>query len=136
MIHVLIVDDHSHIRRIISNLLHLSPDIEVIAEAENGIEAVKLAQVLNPDVVVMDISMPEMDGFQAIKQFQALNLSLQVVILSTYSNSTFVQRALQLGVQGYVLKRTVVKELPTAIRSASQGQTFLSPLISESIPAS
>lgn len=136
MIQVLIVDDHSHIRRIITTLLQRNPDIEVVDEAVSGSEAIKLAQKLHPDVVVMDISMPDMDGFQAIEQIQALDLPLQFVILSTYSNLAFVRQALQQGVLGYVLKRTAVQELATAIIAAAQGQSFLSPLIAHNFSES
>jgi DNA-binding NarL/FixJ family response regulator len=133
MIHVLIVDDHYHIRRNVRQLLQQAPDIEVIDEAQNGAEAVKLAQALTPDVIVMDISMPDIDGFQAIEQIQALNISTQIVILSMYGNLTFVRRALQQGVKGYVLKRTAVKELVQAIISAWQGKTFLSAPLANSL---
>jgi DNA-binding NarL/FixJ family response regulator len=134
MIQVLIVDDHSHIRRIISNLLQLAPNIEVVDEAVNGAEAVKLAQELSPDVIVMDISMPDMDGFQALEQIQALNIPTEVVILSMYGNGSFVRRALQEGAKGYVLKRTAVKELAQAIVSAWQGQTFVSSALLDNLP--
>jgi DNA-binding NarL/FixJ family response regulator len=134
MIEVLLVDDHSHIRRIVSNLLQLAPEIKVVDEAVNGAEAVKLAQELSPDVIVMDISMPDMDGFQAMEQIQALNLPTEVVILSMYGNDSFVRRALQQGARGYVLKRTAVKELVQAITSAWQGQTFVSPALLDDLP--
>jgi DNA-binding NarL/FixJ family response regulator len=133
MIHVLLVDDHYYIRRIIRRLLQRSPDIEVVDEAQSGTEAVKLAQALSPDVIVMDISMHDMNGFQAIQQIQALNIPTQIVILSIHNNLIYVRRALQQGARGYVLKRTAVKELTQAILSVWRGQTFVSPSLAAAL---
>lgn len=133
MIHVLIVDDHYQVRRSVRLLLQQVPDIQVVDEAPNGREGIKLAQALAPDVIVMDISMPDMDGFQTIKQLQALDIPTKIVILSMYGNLTFVKKALQQGVRGYVLKRSAVKELVQAIKSVWQGRTYLSPVIANSL---
>jgi two-component system, NarL family, response regulator LiaR len=133
MIHVLIVDDHHHMRRNVRRLLQQEPGIQVVDEASNGREGVELAQALNPDVIVMDIAMPDMDGFQAIEQIQKLGIPAKIVILSMYANLTFVRRALQQGVKGYVLKRTAVKELAQAIKTAWQGRTYLSPALADTL---
>ena len=133
MIHVLIVDDHHHMRRNVRRLLQQEPDIQVVDEASNGREGVRLAQTHNPDVIVMDIAMPDMDGFQAIEQIQKLGIPAKIVILSMYANLTFVQRALQQGVKGYVLKRTAVKELAHAIKSVWQDRIYLSPALADTL---
>jgi DNA-binding NarL/FixJ family response regulator len=133
MIHVLIVDDHHQMRRNVRRLLQQEPDIQVVDEASNGREGIELAQTLNPDVIVMDIAMPDMDGFQTIKQLQKLGIPAKIVILSMYANLIFVRRALQQGVKGYVLKRTAVKELAQAIQAAWQDRTYLSPALADTL---
>jgi DNA-binding NarL/FixJ family response regulator len=133
MIHVLIVDDHHHMRRNVRRLLQQEADIQVVDEASNGREGVDLAQVHNPDVIVMDITMPDMDGFQAIEQIQKLGIPAKIIILSMYANLTFVRRALQQGVKGYVLKRTAVKELAQAIKTAWQDNIYLSPALANTL---
>jgi len=131
MIRVILADDHHLVRQGIRSLLEKTGDIEILAEAENGQEAVKLAERLAPDVLVMDIAMPRLNGIQAAEQIRSLGLATQVVILSMYSDETLVRHALRAGVRGYLLKRSVVEELLLAIRAAMRGEIYLSPAISQ-----
>lgn len=133
MIRVVIADDHHLVRQGIRALLDNADDITVIGEAATGQEAVELAEKLQPDVVVMDISMPRLDGTQATERILSLNTSTQVIILSMHSDTTLVQQLLRRGVKGYLLKRSITEELLLAIRSASKGEIYLSPTISDSV---
>jgi DNA-binding NarL/FixJ family response regulator len=133
MIDVIIADDHHLVRKGIRALLESVPDIRVVGEAATGQEAVELAEKHRPHVVVMDISMPRLDGAQATERILNLNLPTQVVILSMHSDSILAQQLLRQGVKGYLLKHSIADELPLAIRAASQGQVYLSPAISESV---
>lgn len=130
MINVMVVDDHHLVRQGIRSLLEKADDIQVIAEAADGMEAVKLAGQLKPDVVVMDILMPVMNGTQAAEQMRSLASPPQVILLTMYSDATLVQRALRSGVRGYLLKRSVVEELLIAVRAAERGEIYLSPMVS------
>ncbi len=136
MIRVLIAEDHHLVRQGIRALLEKSNDIEVIAEAQDGQEAVEQAVQLKPDVIVMDHSMPRLNGSQATEQIRAQRLPSQVVILSMYSDEALVREALRCGAKGYLLKRSVAEELLLAVHAASRGETFLSSTISGSIVAS
>jgi DNA-binding NarL/FixJ family response regulator len=131
MIRVILADDHHLVRQGIRSLLEKTGDIQILAEAENGQEAVKLAERLAPDVLVMDIAMPRLNGIQAAEQIRSLGLATRVVILSMYSDETVVRHALRVGVRGYLLKRSVVEELLLAIRAAIRGEIYLSPAISQ-----
>lgn len=133
MIRVIIADDHHLVRQGIKALLQSCDDIEVIGEAATGHEAVELARELDPHVVVMDIAMPRMDGSQASEQILDLGKHIEVVILSMHSDALLAQQLLRQGVKGYLLKNSIGEELPMAVRSASQGQLYLSPAISDSV---
>ncbi|MBN1886648.1 MAG: response regulator transcription factor [Thermoflexales bacterium] len=135
MIRVVIVDDHHLVRQGIRALLEREADIQVVGEAESGAEVVKLVESSRPDVVVMDISMPRMDGTLATEQLHTLYPQTPVVILSMYSDEALVRRALQIGARGYLLKRSVTEELLLAIRAAARGELYLSPAISSSVVA-
>ena len=128
-IRVLVADDHTLVRRGIRALLEHADGIEVVGEAENGQEALALVKRLQPDVVVMDISMPELDGIKATEQIHALGISTHVVILSMYANVDLVKQALQNGASGYVLKRSATEELLQAVRTAQAGKIYLSALL-------
>jgi DNA-binding NarL/FixJ family response regulator len=133
MISVIVVDDHHLVRQGIRSLLEKAPDIQVVGEAADGIEAVKLAQQQKPDVVVMDILMPNLNGTQAAERMRSLNPAPRVILLTMYSDTTLVQQALRYGVRGYLLKRSVVEELLLAVRAAAHGDLYLSPAISSSL---
>jgi DNA-binding NarL/FixJ family response regulator len=133
MISVIVVDDHHLVRQGIRSLLEKAPDIRVVGEAADGIEAVKLAQQLKPDVVVMDILMPNMNGTQAAERMRSMVPAPRVILLTMYSDPTLVQQALRYGVRGYLLKASVVEELLLAVRAAAHGDLYLSPAISSSL---
>ncbi len=135
MIHVLIAEDHLLVRAGIRALLEKAGDIHILGEASNGQEAVELAKDLKPDVLVMDIMMPRLNGIQAAENIQELRLPTHVLLLSMYSDAGFIHKALQSGVKGYVLKSSVSDELLQAVRTVASGQTFLSGPISEMIEA-
>ncbi|MGE5375058.1 MAG: response regulator [Bacteroidota bacterium] len=133
MIHVLIAEDHLLVRAGIRALLEKAGDIHILGEASNGQEAVELVKELKPDVMIMDIMMPRLNGIQASENIQELKLPTYVLLLSMYSDAGFIHRALQCGVKGYVLKSSVSDELLQAVRTVASGQTFLSGPISEMI---
>jgi DNA-binding NarL/FixJ family response regulator len=135
VIRVIVVDDHHLVRQGIRALLEKADDIKVVGEAADGQEAVELVERLAPDVLVMDIAMPRLNGSQAVGRVRALGMATQVVILSMYSDETLVRQALQNGARGYLLKRSVTEELLLAIRAANRGEIYLSPAISQSIVA-
>lgn len=128
-IRVLIADDHALVRESIKAILANEKDIEIVATASGGQEAVDLSEIHHPDVVVMDISMPFMDGIHATQLIRKKVSQTKIVILSMHVNATLVQQALRMGVQGYVLKRQATDELPQAIRTAHQGELFISSAI-------
>lgn len=131
MIRVLIAEDHLMVRAGIRALLEKAGDIHVIGEASNGQEAIDLTETLKPDVLIMDIMMPRMNGIQAAENIRELKLSTHILLLSMYSDEGFVHQALQCGVKGYVLKSSVSDELLWAVRAVASGKTYLSSPISE-----
>jgi DNA-binding NarL/FixJ family response regulator len=135
VIRVIVADDHHLVRQGIRSLLEKADDIEVVGGAADGQEAVELVERLAPDVLVMDIAMPRLNGNQALGRIRGLGAATQVVILSMYSDETLVRQALRNGARGYLLKRSVTEELLLAIRAASRGEIYLSPAISRSVVA-
>ncbi|MDT8306911.1 MAG: response regulator transcription factor [Anaerolineae bacterium] len=134
MIKVVVVDDHDVVRGAVSALLDANDEMEVIGEATNGKEAIAVVEELMPDVVVMDISMPGMDGITATEKITASNgRHTRVVMLSMYASSDLVEQALKNGATGYLLKRSTPAELVKGVVAASQGKRFLSAGISPHI---
>lgn len=131
MIRVLIAEDHLMVRAGIRALLEKAGDIHVMGEASNGQEAIQMAEELKPDVLVMDIMMPRMNGIQASENIRDLKLPTNILLLSMYSDEGFVHQALQCGVKGYVLKSSVSDELLWAVRAVANGKIYLSSPISE-----
>lgn len=131
MIRILIAEDHLMVRAGIRALLEKAGDINILGEASNGQEAVEMTQELKPDVLIMDIMMPRMNGIQAAENIRELKLSTRILLLSMYADAGFIHQALQYGVKGYVLKSSVSDELLQAVRTVANGQTFLSNPISE-----
>ena len=126
-IRILIADDHSVVRQGLKMFLALDPELEVIGEAENGAEAVKLAGELQPDVVLMDLLMPVMDGITAIENIRATMPDVEVLAVTSVLEDTAVIRAIRAGAIGYMLKDTQADELCRAIKAAAAGQVQLSP---------
>ena len=127
---LLLVDSHKIMRDGLRSLIETRSDMEVVGEADNGIRAVELARELLPDVVIMDISMPEMDGIEATKIITDENPKIKVVALSLYSNKQYVIGMLRAGASGYVLKDNAFHDLNAAIRSVLQNKLYLSDKIS------
>jgi len=131
MIEILLADDHRIMRDGLSALLKNEPDIEVIAEADNGREAVEMSRKLKPNVVVMDMSMPGLNGVEATRQILDLDDNVKVLVLSMHADKRFVIGALSAGASGYVLKDCAFEELVRAIHVVAMNQTYLSPSIAD-----
>ncbi len=132
-IRIMLADDHPLLRQALRDVLEKQPDLEVIAEASDGEEAVKLATELNPDVVIMDISMPELNGLEATKQIKANCPAIAVLVLTVHSDSEHILSILQAGAGGYLTKSVYGDEVIYAIRSLVCGETVLSPAVSQQI---
>ena len=128
---ILLVDDHKITRDGLSALIEKQPDMEVIGEAENGRDAVKLVQNMAPDVVIMDISMPDLNGIDATQQILAVSPSTKVIALSMYSDKRYVEGMLSAGVSGYLVKSCAFDELVQAILAVISGKAYLSPNIAD-----
>ena len=132
-IRLLIVDDHAIIRAGLQALLQGVPDIEVVGEATNGREAVDLAGKLNPDVILMDLVLPEMDGIEAIRKIVSNQPKARILVLTTFSGEDKVFPAIKAGAMGYQLKDSSPQELVEAIREVNRGQASLHPLIARKV---
>jgi DNA-binding NarL/FixJ family response regulator len=126
---VLLVDDHTILREGIRSLLSLEPDIEVVGEARDGLEAVEQVPRVKPDVVIMDMVMPRMNGLEATRQIKKRFPDVRILILSMYDDDEYVLQIIQAGASGYVLKRVATEELVNAIREVYKGSSFLYPPI-------
>jgi two-component system response regulator NreC len=127
---ILLADDHIVMRTGLRALLERQPDLEVVGESENGRETVELAASLRPDVVVMDVGMPVLNGIDATKTIVSQNPATAVVILSMHVDESYVMRALSAGARGYLLKDSGAVDLISAIQAVSQGRSFFSPKVS------
>ncbi|HQG13360.1 MAG TPA: response regulator transcription factor [bacterium] len=132
-IKLLLVDDHKIVRDGMRSLLSEGKEISVIGEAENGRQAVALAKELKPDVILMDIAMPDMNGIEAASQIIRENERIKVLILSMHSEKMFVSKAFAAGVSGYLLKDCDIEEILSAIRAVQANQKYISPLIAGTI---
>jgi DNA-binding NarL/FixJ family response regulator len=132
-IRVLLADDHSVLRDGLAALLEAQDGMTVVAHAKDGREAVRKATELKPDVVIMDIVMPELDGIEATRMVRKSSPLTQVVILSMYSTTEHIFRALQAGAKGYLLKESAGAELVAAVRSVHAGRRYLSQKITETV---
>jgi NarL family two-component system response regulator LiaR len=124
-IRVLVVDDHGMVRRGIVAYLKSNADIKVVGEAENGREAVELCEQLAPNVILMDVTMPEMDGVTATRAIKQSRPAIQIIVLTSFPEKALVQDALQAGAIGYLLKNVSGDDLAAAIRAASAGRSTL-----------
>lgn len=125
-IRILIADDHHLVRESIQALLNSQDDMEVVGSVDNGRDVEKMVRQVEPDVVILDVFMPGMNGIRTAERLRNLNLSCHIVILSMYINTTLIQQALKRGAMGYVAKQRAMEELPAAIRSVQAGQQYLS----------
>ena len=130
---VLLVEDHVVVRQGIKALFADEPDLEIVGEADDGREALQRVSELRPDVVLMDISMPGLNGIEATRQIRQSYPDVKVVVLSMHSNEEYVFQVLRAGASGYVLKQSDSSEVLTAIRAAIAGGSFLSPPVSRAV---
>jgi len=132
-ISVLLAEDHTIVRKGLRSLLDKEIGIEVIGEAEDGREAIRKAEELHPDVVVMDIAMPGLNGLEATRQIKKRFPGMKIIILTVHNNEEYVLQTLQAGASGYLVKKAAPSDLISAIRAAYQGESFLSPSISRTV---
>jgi DNA-binding NarL/FixJ family response regulator len=132
-IRIIIADDHEIMREGLRAMIEKQPDMEIVAEAENGRTAVKLAREQKPDVFIMDVSMPDLNGIEATRQIVAEVPKVKVLALSMHSDSQFVSEMLTAGVSGYLLKDCAFEELTRAIYAVFKNQSYLSPSIAHTV---
>jgi DNA-binding NarL/FixJ family response regulator len=130
-IRVLLADDHGLLRKGVRSVLADDAAIVVVGEADDGAQAVQLAEKLNPDVVIMDIAMPRLNGLEAAAQIIRRSKRTAILILSMYSDEEYLMRAVSAGVRGYLLKDSAEPDLPRAVRAVARGETFFSPAIAD-----
>jgi two-component system, NarL family, response regulator NreC len=130
---VLIADDHGVVRKGLRLLLQQYPEIEVVGEAANGREVVQQASELNPNVILMDVAMPLLNGIEAAEQIRRANDQIGVIMLTMHADEGYLLRALNAGVRGYLLKESAEEDLFRAVRAVSQGKPFFSPAITQTL---
>jgi two-component system, NarL family, response regulator NreC len=130
-IRVLLADDHGLLRKGVRSVLAEDADIVVVGEAHDGPQAIRLAQELSPDVVIMDIAMPRLNGLEAATQIARRSRRTAIIILSMYSDEEYLMRAVTAGVRGYLLKDSAEPDLVRAVRAVAIGKTFFSPAVAD-----
>lgn len=133
MIKVLLADDHSLVRAGLRRIIEESEDIEVVAEADDGRTAIQLAREKLPDIAVVDISMPGLDGLEVVSQLKVYRPELPIIILTMHEEEQYVVRAIEAGAMGYVTKRSAPEQLVKAIRQVMSGSRYLTPEASEAL---
>ena len=133
MIRILIADDHAVVAEGLKHLIEAQPDMQVVAIVGDGREAVRRAGELRPEVVLMDLSMPELNGADATRVLLEHQSGCKVIVLSMYAEHEYVRRALRAGAVGYVVKRSAGKDVVDAIRAVQAGQRYLSPLVADAV---
>lgn len=129
-IKIFLADDHTIVRQGLKLILAAQPDIEVVGEAANGREAVELVQKLKPDLVLMDVAMPELNGIEATRRMVEANSRLKILVLSMHKEAVYVREILRAGARGYILKDAIDTELLSAVRSVVRGDGYISPAVS------
>jgi NarL family two-component system response regulator LiaR len=133
VIRVLVVDDHAIIRKGMKAVLEVTPDMQLVGEAENGLEAVELDEKLHPDVILMDLAMPEMDGIEAIQRIRTRRPEARILVLTTFAGEDMIFPAIKAGALGYHLKDSTPEALVEAIRQVYQGEAALHPTIARKV---
>ena len=133
LIRIIVADDHTIVRQGLVRLLEDQPDLEVVGEAINGRVAVEKAMALQPDIVIMDIAMPLMNGIEAAKRIRKHLPNTKILILSMYSHEYYIHELLETGISGYLLKDSSGRDILKAIHAAMKDETFLSPYISKMV---
>jgi two-component system, NarL family, response regulator NreC len=129
-IKILLADDHTIVRQGLKLILSANADLQVVGEAANGNEAVELAHKLKPDMVLMDVAMPELNGIEATRRMVEANPRLRVLVLSMHKEAVYVREILKAGARGYILKDAIDTELLNAVRSVARGDGYISPAVS------
>jgi len=132
-IHILLADDHAVVRQGFKMILAAQPDMEIVGEAGNGREAVELAATLQPDVIVMDVAMPELNGIEATRRLADSSPRTRVLALSMHKDSVYVREILRAGARGYLLKDSIASDLLAAVRAVARGEGYLSPGVSDAV---
>ena len=132
-IRILLADDHTLLRSGIRALLADQPDIQVVGEAEDGRQAVKLANKLHPNVILMDIAMPLLNGLEATRQIKNTHPEINVLVLTMYDHEEYFRQVLEAGASGYIVKRAAASDLVSAIRAVNNGEAVLSPSITRMV---
>jgi two-component system response regulator NreC len=132
-IRILIADDHTIVRQGLARLLEDQPDLEVVGEATHGQAAVETALEVKPDIIIMDIAMPRMNGIEAAKRIRKSLPETKIIILSMYSHEHYIDELLEAGISGYLLKDSSGRDIIKAIHAAIRNETFLSPYISKMV---
>ena len=132
-IRILLADDHAVVRQGFKMILAAQTDMEIVGEAGNGREAVELAESLRPDVVVMDVAMPELNGIEATRRLAASTPRTRVLALSMHKDSVYVREILRAGARGYLLKDAIAGDLLSAVRAVAQGEGYISPGVSDAV---
>src|ERR1043166_1183327 len=130
---ILLADDHAVVRQGFKMLLGAQPDMEIVGEASNGREAVETAEALRPDIVVMDVAMPELNGIEATRRLASSTPHARVIALSMHKDSVYVREILRAGARGYLLKDSGAEDLVSAIRAVARGESYLSPAVSNAV---
>ena len=130
-IRILVADDHAIVREGLGTMLSNQPDMEVVGLATNGREAIRMVDQYQPDVAVMDISMPELNGIEAIEQMLPRHPRMKVIVLSIHETKPYVYRALKAGAKGYLIKETAGLEVVEAVRAVYRGERYLSQRITD-----
>jgi DNA-binding NarL/FixJ family response regulator len=126
-IRVMIVDDHTVVRDGVATMLRRQPDISVVGEAANGREAVDITKTLRPDVILMDLRMPEMDGVEAMRQIREDNQEVKFIVLTTFDTDEYIFHAIEAGAKGFLLKDASREELFKAVRAVNRGESLVQP---------
>ena len=132
-IRVLLADDHAVVRQGFKMILAAQADMEIVGEAGNGREAVELAGRLQPDVVVMDVAMPELNGIEATRRLAGNSPRTRVLALSMHKDSVYVREILRAGARGYLLKDSIAPDLLAAVRAVARGEGYISPAVSDAV---
>ena len=132
-IRILLADDHGVVRQGFKMILDAEPDMEIVGEAGNGREAIELADQLKPDVVVMDVAMPELNGIEATRRIAGSAPHVRVLALSMHKDSVYVREVLRAGARGYLLKDSGPSDLVSAVRAVARGEGYLSPAVSDAV---